>query len=139
MKPYTPILMAAALAFAFWAQVAIVNGGVWHWEFTVGLLLVVPSFLLWVLARYQLGDAFTPRAEARRLVTHGLYSRIRHPIYVFAECMAAGIIIFMRLPWLCIVWIPAIAWQVVRARRENRVLEAAFGDEFRRYRSHTWF
>lgn len=139
MKRYTPFLLALPLAFALWAQVAVVNGGVWHWQFTIGLALIVPSFVLWAVARAQLGDAFTPRAEARRLVTHGLYARIRHPIYVFAECMALGIIVFMRLPWLLVPWIPAVGWQVVRARRENRVLEDAFGDAFRQHRSRTWF
>ena len=38
---------------------------------------------LWLLARWQLGDAFSVAPEARRLVTRGLYARIRHPIYVF--------------------------------------------------------
>jgi protein-S-isoprenylcysteine O-methyltransferase Ste14 len=139
MKRYTPFLLAVPLGFALWAQVVVVHGGVWHWQFTVGLVLIVPSFILWALARYQLGDAFTPRAEARKLVTNGLYARIRHPIYIFAECMAVGIIVFMRLPWLFIVWIPAVGWQVIRAKRENLVLEQRFGDEYRRYRSRTWF
>jgi protein-S-isoprenylcysteine O-methyltransferase Ste14 len=29
--------------------------------------------------------------------------------------------------------------QVARARRESAVLEAKFGDEYRRYRQQTWF
>jgi len=29
--------------------------------------------------------------------------------------------------------------QTIRARREARVLEAAFGDEYREYRRKTWF
>jgi protein-S-isoprenylcysteine O-methyltransferase Ste14 len=138
MKRYTPLLIGLALAPALWVEVAVVNHGVWQQRFTMGLLLIVPSFLLWALARYQLGDSFTPRAEARKLVSHGLYSRIRHPIYLFAECMALGIIIFMHVPLLLVVWLPAVAWQVTRARREDRVLEAAFGDAFRRYRARTW-
>ena len=137
-RRYTSLLIALVLAPALWAQVAVVNRGVWSPRFTVGLLLIVPSFVLWSLARHQLGDSFTPRAEARRLVTHGLYSRIRHPIYLFAECMAIGIIIFMGLPLLLLVWVPAVVWQVTRARREDRVLEAAFGDEFRALRRRTW-
>jgi protein-S-isoprenylcysteine O-methyltransferase Ste14 len=104
-----------------------------------GLALLVPSFFFWALARHQLGDSFMRRAEARRLVTHGLYARIRNPIYVFAECMALGIIIFLGRPLLVLVWVPAVLWQVGRARRERRVLEDAFGDDYRRYRSRTWF
>jgi len=29
--------------------------------------------------------------------------------------------------------------QVLRARREAAVLEAKFGDAYRKYRKHTWF
>jgi len=32
-----------------------------------------------------------------------------------------------------------VAMQTVRARKEARVLEATFGDEYRAYRSRTWF
>jgi protein-S-isoprenylcysteine O-methyltransferase Ste14 len=140
MKRYvSPLLIACALAFSIWAQIALVDGGVWRARSVVGLAIIVPSFLLWVLARHQLGDSFTPRAEARRLVTHGLYARIRNPIYLFAECMAIGIIIFLGRPLLLLVWVFAVVYQIGRARKERRVLEEAFGDEYRRYRSQTWF
>jgi protein-S-isoprenylcysteine O-methyltransferase Ste14 len=127
------------MAFSAWAQIALVDGGVWRPRSIIGLAILVPSYFLWVLARHQLGDSFTPRAEARRLVTHGLYARIGNPIYLFAECMAIGIIIFLGRPLLLLAWVPAVVWQVRRARRERRVLEDAFGDEYRRYRSRTWF
>ena len=140
MKPYvTPLLIGCALAFSAWAQIALIDGGEWRMRSIVGLALLVPSFFLWALARHQLGDSFTARAEARRLVTRGLYARIRNSIYVFAECMAIGIIIFLGRPLLLLVWVPAVVWQIRRARRERQVLEDAFGDDYRRYRSRTWF
>ena len=140
MSRYTaPLLIGCALALSIWSQIALVDGGVWHTRSIIGLAIIAPSFLLWVLARHQLGNSFTGRAEARRLVTHGLYARIRNPIYLFAECMAIGIIIFLGRPLLLLVWVPAVIWQIGRAKKERRVLEDAFGDEYRRYRSHTWF
>ena len=126
------------MAFVAWSQVALVDAGVWHARTVLGLAILVPSFFLWALARHQLGESFTAQAEARRLVTHGLYSRFRNPIYLFAECMALGIIIFLGRPLLLLVWVPAVVWQIRRARRERQVLEDAFGDEYRRYRSRTW-
>src|SRR5206468_10822205 len=135
----TPRTTACAMARSVWSQIALVDGGVWHTRTVVGLAILAPSFVLWALARHQRGDSCTPRAEARRLVTHGLYSRIRHPIYLFAECMALGIISFLGFPLLMLVWVPAVAWQIRRARRESRVLEDAFGDAYRRYRRGTWF
>jgi protein-S-isoprenylcysteine O-methyltransferase Ste14 len=140
MKRYmSPLLIGCALAFSVWSQIALVDGGVWHTRSIIGLAIIAPSFLLWMLARHQLGDSFTPHAEARRLVTHGLYARIQNPIYVFAECMAIGIIVFLGRPLLLLVVVPAIALQIKRVKRERRVLEDAFGDEYRRYRSRTWF
>ena len=37
------------------------------------------------------------RAKAQTLVTHGLYSRIRNPIYVFGALVIAGIFLFSLL------------------------------------------
>ena len=50
---------------------------------TIGLFLVAVGFILWTLARFQLGNSLTVSAQAKQLVTHGLYSKIRNPIYVF--------------------------------------------------------
>jgi protein-S-isoprenylcysteine O-methyltransferase Ste14 len=39
--------------------------------------------------------------------------------------------------WLFLLAIVVI--QTVRARKEARVLESKFGDDYRSYRSRTWF
>jgi len=39
--------------------------------------------------------------------------------------------------WLLVLVIAVV--QIIRARREARVLEAAFGDAYREYRRKTWF
>src|SRR5271166_5246898 len=65
-----------------------------HW---IGAVVSVPAFLLWMLARHQIGASFAVRAEAKELVTHGLYSRIRHPIYVFGGLAFLGE--FVALGW----------------------------------------
>lgn len=45
------------------------------------VILGLPSLVLLILARIELGGAFSVRPKAQALVTHGLYSRIRNPIY----------------------------------------------------------
>lgn len=99
----------------------------------------MPSFVLWAIARYQLGNAFTPRAEARALVTGGLYRRLRHPIYTFGLCVTVGMVVYAAIPVLAMVPAALGALQVIRIRREERVLEDAFGDDYRSYREDTWF
>ena len=92
-----------------------------------------------MLARFQLGSAFTGRAEARTLVTDGVYARLRHPIYVSAELTWAGIIVFLGKWYLAALWLIAIPVQVRRARHEAGVLEAKFGECYRAYVRRTWF
>lgn len=130
------LLVAVALGFLlFWYARAIV----WTpWQ-TVGLAIFVPSFVLFVLARIELGRAFSIKAKASTLVTTGVYARIRNPIYVFGALISVGIFVFLHRPWLLLIWVPLIPLQVFRVRKEQQVLEAKFGDAYRDYKRRTWF
>jgi len=105
----------------------------------VGVTIFVPAFLLFVLARIQLGRAFSIQAKASTLVTTGLYARIRNPIYVFGGLVSVGILVFVHRPWWLLIWVPLIPLQVFRVRKEEQVLEAKFGDTYRDYKRRTWF
>ena len=111
----------------------------WTWISICGLALAVPSFFLWLTARVQLGRSFSVRARATELVTHGLYSRIRNPIYVFTTLFVAGFILIMGKPLWLLLLAALIPMQIARARKEARVLEEKFGEHYRLYRSRTWF
>ena len=104
-----------------------------------GMAIAIPAFVLLVIARLQLGRAFSVRAKASNLVTTGLYARIRNPIYVFGALIATGIIIFVGRPWWLLIFAILIPMQWVRVRQEERVLEAKFGQEYRDYKQTTWF
>ena len=112
---------------------------VWtRWQI-VGSAIFLPAFVLFVLARVELGRAFSIQAKASTLVTTGLYARIRNPIYVFGALMSVGIFIFVHRPWFLLIWVPLIPLQVFRVRKEEQVLEAKFGDDYREYKRRTWF
>ena len=105
----------------------------------VGVVLIVVGFILWTLARFQLGASFAVKAEARQLVTRGLYSKIRNPIYVFGSwVIAGGILMFGKPVWLLVFFI-IVPLQLWRAKKESAVLEAAFGEKYREYKAGTWF
>lgn len=105
----------------------------------VGLCLAVAACVPWFLARWQLGRSFSVRPEARGLVTDGLYSKLRHPVYVFGSLAWLGALMAL-LGWSALViWVIVVAIEIVRARREERVLADAFGDEYAAYRERTWF
>jgi protein-S-isoprenylcysteine O-methyltransferase Ste14 len=92
-----------------------------------------------MLARVQLGKSFAVRAQAKTLVTAGLYSKFRHPIYLFGEIAYLGLFISWGklVPLLCFLLIYPV--EILRARKEERVLEQALGEEYRRYKASTWF
>lgn len=114
-------------------------GGEWNAQHWLALILAVPATVLMFVARFQLGRSFAIRAEARQLVTAGIYSKIRNPIYVFSAILVVAIALAARKPQLLAILVILIPLQIMRARREARVLEAKFGDEYRRYRQQTWF
>jgi len=92
-----------------------------------------------ILARYTLGRSFSVVPKATELVTSGIYSRIRNPIYVSGMILLVGIVLILWRPELLIILLVLIPVQIIRARREAAVLEAKFGDAYREYRQRTWF
>jgi protein-S-isoprenylcysteine O-methyltransferase Ste14 len=116
----------------------------WYWRWStrylIGIVLAAAGFCLWLLARHQLGQSFAVTAQAKKLVTRGLYSRIRNPIYFFGGIANLGLFIAWGRVALTIVYLAFYCFsQLVRAKHEARALETAFGEDYRRYRAQTWF
>lgn len=105
----------------------------------VALCLSLACAVLWFTARWQLGEAFSVTAQARDLVTRGLYSKIRHPIYVFGTLAFLFVVLALQGWPALVIWVIVILIQVFRLRREERVLAETFGAEYTAYRSRTWF
>ena len=133
-----------------WIRLSLVCGGAislfWWWRFAqwtpiriAGACLMAASLAFWIVAQFQLGDSFSVTPQARALVTRGIYSRIRNPIYVFSAVLIVGIALFVNRPAYLAFLVVLIPIQIVRARREAKVLEEQFGEEYREYRRKTWF
>jgi protein-S-isoprenylcysteine O-methyltransferase Ste14 len=105
----------------------------------LGLALLLIGLGGVILSRYTLGRSFSIRAKATELVTTGIYSRIRNPIYVSGVIFIVGLIVIVRRPILGLTLVVVIPLQIIRARREARILEVKFGDAYRQYRARTWF
>ena len=103
-----------------------------------GMCLMLVGFVLWTIARFQLGKSLTVTAQAKKLITSGLYSKFRNPIYLFASAVVAGAILAIDRPLWLLIFVVFIPFQIWRGRKEADVLEASFGDEYRRYRDTTW-
>jgi protein-S-isoprenylcysteine O-methyltransferase Ste14 len=109
------------------------------WVWLVALAAGVVGLALWTAAKVQLGRSFSVGAQARELVTHGVYSRFRHPIYLFGGLAETAAVLAFQ-SWVAVVlWLLLIVpLQVTRSRREEQILEETFGQAYRDYRSRTW-
>jgi protein-S-isoprenylcysteine O-methyltransferase Ste14 len=128
-----PVVVVAYFIFKFWHRQ--------HWTDAeiVGMILLIGGGVFMTVARIQLGNSFSIRPEARELVTHGVYSKIRNPVYVSGMILIAGVILCVNRPQLFWIFAFLIPMQVVRARAESKVLEEHFGNAYRQYRARTWF
>ena len=104
-----------------------------------GATIAIAGYSLVATARVQLGNAFAVMPQAKALVTHGLYSRIRNPMYVFVDVTTFGLILAVNLPWLLLFLAVWIGLQARQAGREAKVLQEKFGQAYLDYRKQTWF
>lgn len=101
----------------------------------VGLALVAVGFGLAVGSLVQLRGL----ENIDRLVSRGLYSKLRHPMYtgfihwIPGWALYHGAVISMMVG---LAGIGSILWW---QNLEDASLEARFGDAFRKYRHSTWF
>jgi protein-S-isoprenylcysteine O-methyltransferase Ste14 len=130
-------VQAVAIAAILWLVFSM--PGPWDLQRSIGTALMILGIAGILTARFQLGKSFAIGAKARELVTQGIYSKIRNPIYVSGAVLLAGFVLVIHRPILWLVLLALIIMQTLRARREAKVLEAAFGDAYRDYRRKTWF
>jgi protein-S-isoprenylcysteine O-methyltransferase Ste14 len=131
----TPLLVLQFCVVVIVILVVTFRPGEWSNARWVGLCIAIPAAVSFLVARWQLGTSFSVTPQARALVTHGVYSKIRNPIYVFSSLTLLGVLIAFNSRYAFLL----LAVQVIRAHQETTVLEARFGDEYRQYRKGTWF
>jgi len=119
---YCLLLFPRAAAHAAWdgASLAFLAGG--HVLCAVTLL--------------QLGRSFSVMPEARKLVTAGLYSRVRHPLYMAEAVATLGVFLQYRTLGAALLVAAQFAVQLWRMREEEKVLDAQF-PEYAAYRART--
>lgn len=75
-----------------------------------------------------------PQPEATRLVVLGVYSRLRHPLYLGLMLSMLGLGVVFNMPWWILLLFPlAPLVHTMLVLPEERYLEQRFGESYRRY------
>ena len=127
MRIPIPAIVVPVVVLLLYLFVPGVKEQPWTALRVVGVILAVAGYVLFITARLQLGKSFSVTPQAKELVTHGLYSRIRNPIYVFVGIMWIGLLLALRLYWLFVPLVVLLVVQMFRVRREAAVLQERFG------------
>jgi protein-S-isoprenylcysteine O-methyltransferase Ste14 len=53
--------------------------------------------------------------------------------------VVAGVLLYVNKPRALWLFVAVIPLQIYRARQEEKILQARFGDEYQQYKSRTWF
>jgi protein-S-isoprenylcysteine O-methyltransferase Ste14 len=84
------------------------------------------------LARYR--QPTDPGQPTRALVTTGVFTVSRNPMYLGASFFVVGIALAFKLGWLLILLVPTLmACQIILIAPEERYLAAKFGAEYQAY------
>lgn len=134
----------AAIALQFLVPLSL-PGGLLRFALIIGgIILITVGVAFIVLARREFaarGQPTDPGHPTTRVVTTGVFSISRNPIYLGAACFLVGLALVVNLPWVLILLLPSIvACHIVLIAPEERYLEAKFGEEYRAYTTkvHRW-
>ena len=107
----------------------------------IGLTVFALGIALQCVAMWQLRSFYTVRLgvrEDQKLVTTGMYSRIRHPGYFSYLLSIAGISLALSSLATLIFIIPIILFLKSRIVSEEKMLISEFGHSYKQYMSKTW-
>jgi protein-S-isoprenylcysteine O-methyltransferase Ste14 len=137
---FPPVIYASFFAVGYITDrllpIEIGYAGLRHYSGGLLCLLGV-AIVAWSVARFI--DARTHvdiRKPATTLVTDGPYRMSRNPMYLAATLLYAGVAITFAKPVTLALLVPCLwvmHWGVIA--REEKYLEAKFGDQYRDFRS----
>jgi protein-S-isoprenylcysteine O-methyltransferase Ste14 len=139
----------------FALAVAYVVGGIFLWKplpidlgthlqialTLVGSLFYFPGIGLYIWGYHTLGRMFGVSSstavelyEDHRLIDDGPYAIVRHPMYLGVLLVAFGALLIFRT-WAMVIYAPTALVVIIRARREEILLAAEFGEQWQSYKN----
>lgn len=107
---------------------------------TSGLVLCIISLIVLIWAIRSFRQPISPNPvppESTTLVTRGIYSKIRHPIYLSVIIAFLGICIYYSVFFPFLIWIVSIFFLIYKISKEETYLIKKF-PEYNQYRQKSW-
>jgi len=134
-------IWALPIAYAFTGWLAPFDYSCPAWAVLAAVVVFGAGLAVRWLAQRSLGRHWSPTLEigpGQELVEDGIYGRVRHPLYASLIPWAAAQPVLLQnvlAGWGGPVAV-ALVW-LVRVPREEAMMMAAFGDQYRRYKART--
>jgi len=106
-----------------------------------GALLFFIGLAIRVSAAATLNRSYSATLEIRddhRLVKHGLYQYVRHPIYTGLFLGVLAVPVYASSPLGFLIALMAIPLVIYRMGVEEKMLSEEYGDEYLEYMKATW-
>ncbi len=134
----------AAIALQFVVPLSLPRGFLMPIFILGGTVLIVAGIILIIRSRRefaQYGQQTDPGFSTSKVITTGVFTISRNPLYLGGVCVLVGIALAVNLPWVLVSLIPALAaCHYILIAPEEKYLSAKFGDEYRIYAAsvHRW-
>jgi len=76
--------------------------------------------------------------KPKKLVTYGIYSKFRNPIYIGLSLTVIGWSLLIADITFYIITLFIVISCILRAKLEEKVLEGKFGKNYDKYKRKTW-
>ncbi len=129
------LLMALVLMIGtLWLPLPELILAPWHW---IGAVLVLDGLFIagWAARQFSLADTnIIPLSQSSTLVTHGMFSFTRNPMYLGMLSLLIGVAILVN-NWLAFLVIP-VFYLIIRnlfIAREEKLMRSTFTEEYEAY------
>jgi protein-S-isoprenylcysteine O-methyltransferase Ste14 len=126
------IFLSAALLDFFFLGFSHQNNAFFSFWIRIPFIILLFSLGCW-LSLHGIKVVFGDYRETPILITHDLFTYVRHPVYLGAILVYLAILILVLSPLAGIVWLGIIILYDWLAKYEEKLMLKEFGDAYREY------